>query len=118
MNFGEALELLKQGKLIARKGWNGKKMSLYLNKGLLPVDEDTLRKLNITVTEEDIDAECVVTHVEGISTDLFTASKGDVTVLPNIRMITPTGSIVNGWLASQSDLLSSDWEEVIWEEIR
>jgi hypothetical protein len=26
MNFGKALELLKQGKKIMRKGWNGKNM--------------------------------------------------------------------------------------------
>ena len=26
MNFGQAIELLKQGKKVARKGWNGKGM--------------------------------------------------------------------------------------------
>ena len=30
MNFGEALEALKQGKLVAREGWNGKGMWLIL----------------------------------------------------------------------------------------
>ena len=30
MNFGKALELLKQGKKVARKGWNGKMMWLIL----------------------------------------------------------------------------------------
>lgn len=30
LTFGSALELLKQGKKVARKGWNGKGMSLGL----------------------------------------------------------------------------------------
>ena len=30
MNFGEAIIALKQGKKVARKGWNGKGMFLYL----------------------------------------------------------------------------------------
>lgn len=30
MNFGQALEALKQGKKVARKGWNGKEMWVHL----------------------------------------------------------------------------------------
>ena len=30
MNFGKAIELSKEGKKIARKGWNGKRMWLKL----------------------------------------------------------------------------------------
>ena len=30
MNFGEALEALKAGKKVARAGWNGKGMYIYL----------------------------------------------------------------------------------------
>ena len=30
MNFGKALEALKEGKKVARKGWNGKGMFLFL----------------------------------------------------------------------------------------
>ena len=29
LNFGQALELLKQGEKIARRGWNGKGMFIY-----------------------------------------------------------------------------------------
>lgn len=32
MNFGQAIEALKHGKLVAREGWNGKGMSLVLIK--------------------------------------------------------------------------------------
>lgn len=30
MNFGEALELIKQGQAVARSGWNGKGMAIAL----------------------------------------------------------------------------------------
>lgn len=30
MDFGEAIKALKEGKSVARKGWNGKGMFLYL----------------------------------------------------------------------------------------
>ena len=30
LNFGQAIEALKQGKRIARQGWNGKGMFLFL----------------------------------------------------------------------------------------
>lgn len=33
MNFGEALEALKNGELICREGWNGKGMHIYLEDG-------------------------------------------------------------------------------------
>lgn len=33
MNFGEALENVKQGKKVARTGWNGKGMFIFLVNG-------------------------------------------------------------------------------------
>ena len=30
LNFGQAIEALKQGKRVARQGWNGKSMFLFL----------------------------------------------------------------------------------------
>lgn len=36
-------------------------------------------------------------------------SGGKATVLPSITMKTATGEILMGWLASQSDMLATDW---------
>ena len=33
MNFGQAIEALKEGKRVARAGWNGKGMFLFLVSG-------------------------------------------------------------------------------------
>ena len=96
LNFGEAIEALKQGKCVARKGWNGKGMCLWLNKGS--------HQSNILL--EDV-------NTEGVSIDLFERGDEDtVTRLPNINMKTASGSTVTGWLASQTDMLAEDWEIV------
>ena len=39
LTFGEALEALKAGKKVARNGWNGKGMYLYLADGKLLTQE-------------------------------------------------------------------------------
>lgn len=82
MNFGEALELMKQGKKVARKGWNGKGMFLFTAKPLLP------HPFNHTNETKD----------------LF--------IQDSICMKTAQNTIVVGWLASQSDMLAEDWEVV------
>lgn len=33
MNFGQAIEAMKEGKLVARSGWNGKGMFIFLVPG-------------------------------------------------------------------------------------
>lgn len=42
MNFGKALEALRNGLQVARKGWNGKGMYIELNKGLDYMDSEIL----------------------------------------------------------------------------
>ena len=95
LNFGQAIEAAKQGKRIARAGWNGKGMFVFLNKGSHDFAEyqDTLNE------------------IENIKVGLFeNGDKGTVTRLPNLNMKAATGSTVTGWLASQTDILSEDWE--------
>lgn len=92
MTFGGALELLKMGFKVARKGWNGKGMFIYMQDGSYPyfhqLKEDVQRKL--------VDTNCVNTS-------------GAVTICPHIDMKAADGSLVIGWLASQTDMLADDW---------
>lgn len=103
LNFGDAVAALKQGKRVAREGWNGKNMYLWLNKGMINHEPDS-------------------THIEGIRSDLFEVSAVKVVPrLPNLNMRAATGSTVTGWLASQTDVLAEDWqilEPVIQENVR
>jgi hypothetical protein len=84
MDFGKALELLKQGKKVARKGWNGK--SQYI-------------ELATNVSYKNPRGEIVnVDHAQmGNKAIAFVGTSG----------------VQLGWLASQSDMLSNDWEEVM-----
>jgi len=96
MNFGQAVEALKAGQKIARSGWNGNNMFLFLNKGSVDIPDG----------KEFGDG-----YIEGIRAHLFNrGDKGTATRLPNINLKTAKGSIVTGWLASQTDILAEDWE--------
>lgn len=98
MNFGQAIEALKNGKAIARAGWNGKGMCVYLNRGSSAT----------SFVNEGPDA--VKEYPEGIRGDLFDlGDTGTVTRLPNLNMKAASGSTVTGWLASQTDILAEDW---------
>lgn len=86
--FGEAIEALKQGKKVARKGWNGKGMYLWL-------------KPAATIKAEWCK--------DPILKDIAEANGGEVVALGTICMKTADGKILTGWLASQTDMLLEDW---------
>jgi len=86
MNFGEALTAIKAGKRVARAGWNGKGMFLFLVPGS-----------TFTVNREPL------LSIMGEGTQ--------VQYHAHIDMKTAQGYVVP-WLASQADLLSEDWEIV------
>lgn len=94
MTFGEALEALKAGKKVARRGWNGKGMWLCI----------PLRDGPREIPAEGIWGEP--------NADYAKRNGGTVKVMPYITMKAADGSIVMGWLASQTDMLSDDWEIV------
>ena len=106
MNFGQAIEALKEGKCVARKGWNGKNMHLYLKKGkfnglLLGFKEGEQPNLGHGST------------MDGVSLGLFNNISDSNCVMPCIFMKSASGNLVPGWLASQTDILSEDWQIVL-----
>ena len=104
MNFGQALELLKDNKKATRKSWGSR--YLFIHRGAINA---------AYVDENESGGEAVETHIDGVKACLFEAIMGDlVTSMPYICLFDAyLGSIVNGWLASQTDMLAEDWEEVI-----
>lgn len=94
MNFGQAVEALKQGKLVTRKGWNGKGMFLYMAVGNT-VDKSFIPKF---------------TSLPPVVKEFLEKRGTDVVFNPSITMYTATGEMQPGWLASQTDMLSEDWE--------
>lgn len=102
LDFGQALVALKSGNVVARHGWNGKGMFIYLNKGAVDLS-----------TSDAPGAPDSITHVNSVRIGLFERWQGNiVTRMPNINMKAADGSTVTGWLASQTDMLADDWEIV------
>jgi len=91
LDFGEAIKLLKQGKRVARQGWNGKGMFLWLKPSTIIKSEW-----------------CKDTKLK----ELIDANGGEMEGLGTICMKTADNKILTGWLASQTDMLSEDWQEV------
>ncbi len=101
-DFGAAIEALKGGQRVARAGWNGKGMFLFLNRGSAAFDDSEPSR---------------VPAIDGVPSGLFdNGDAGTVTRLPNINMRSASGSTVTGWLASQTDILAEDWE-ILGEDI-
>jgi hypothetical protein len=87
MNFGQAIEAMKEGKKVQRAGWNGKGMWLILVPGspsIKPVAGTPYSNAGLT-EPTNINA-----HI-----DMYTAQ----------------GDMQPGWLASQADMLADDWQE-------
>lgn len=88
LTFGQAIEALKEGKKVARSGWNGKGMFVYLQKGF-ELKEPARNEILAQYQLEN--------------------SNQPVTLCSHIDMKAADGSIVIGWLASQTDMLAEDW---------
>ena len=86
MNFGQALALLKEGKRVARAGWNGKGMFLFLVPGS-----------TFTVNRPPL----LGIYPEGTQ----------VKYHAHVDMKTAQGDVVP-WLCSQTDMLAEDWNLV------
>ena len=77
------IEEIKQGKKVRRKGWNGKKQFIELATGI------SYKNLNNEIIN--------VEHE---------------TIGNNAIAFVGTSGVQLGWLASQADMLSEDWEVV------
>ena len=88
MNFGQAIEALKEGKKVLRTGWNGKNMYLWL-KPATTIKSDWCK--------------------DPMLKEIVDSNGGETEALGTICMKTADNKILTGWLASQTDMLSEDW---------
>jgi hypothetical protein len=98
LSFGEALDLLQHFEFYARrKGWNGKGMAIfYRAESLVP---NTVKMQSIP---------------DFVQRD-FVEAKRSYRFTHHLMMIDAKGHLVP-WLASQSDVLATDWEILTkWE---
>ena len=86
-NFSEILKMLKKGKHVARKGWNGKHLEVLVRKGYpngIPCNESTAKDYGL---KED---------------DLFFCN-------PYFQIHNKEKNTVDTWVPSVSDLFAEDW---------
>lgn len=95
MTFGEAIEQMKRGAKVARKGWNGKGMWLCV-----PLCDGPKEIPDIGLWGKP-------------NAEYAKQNGGTVKIMPYVTMKTADGTIVMGWLASQTDMLAEDWEIVL-----
>lgn len=84
--FDWAIQRLKAGEKVQRKGWNGKCMFITLQQGST-VNGSLMRNEN--------------------AKNFY--GQSDVNICAHIDMKAADGSYVVGWLASQTDMLAEDW---------
>lgn len=92
MNLGQAIEALKGGKKVARAGWNGKGMWLVYVPGTPKAQLREGTPYREALGQEECE---ILPHIDMWTTN----SDGRRAMLP-------------GWVASQTDMLSEDWEIV------
>lgn len=92
LNIGQAVTALKEGKRVCRAGWNGKGMFL----------------IYVATNTEARTGQNPYYDVR--STDDAIPSSNTHRLLPWIGMKTADGCLVP-WLASQTDILATDWVE-------
>lgn len=81
MTFGEAINKVKEGAKIARKGWNGKNQYV---------------ELATCISYMNVQGEVVNCEHEAIGNKALA--------------FVGTSGVQIGWLASQADMLANDWE--------
>lgn len=89
MNFGEAIDCMKSGARVTRKGWNGKGMYIAIQEGSV-------------ITAEQARG--------GVAKYMAEDGAKEIKILPHIDMKAADGSVVVGWLASQTDMQANDWQ--------
>lgn len=90
IGFGDAIQAMKDGRKVARAGWNGKGMFIALMPGFTIPAAMINERTKKFVSRADQDLPC-----------------GGYIV-----MWTAQGVWQPGWLASQADMLAEDWEVV------
>ena len=88
LDFGKAIQLLKQGKRLQRSGWNGKEQYI---------------ELATNISYKNIEEKIINAEHEAIGNKAI--------------VFVGTSGVQLGWLASQADMLAEDWQ-IVKQEIK
>lgn len=99
LNFGQAVEAMKQGKMVSRQGWNGKNMFVFMQ---IPatIEKEIVPKMQSL-------PELVKKEFE----KRFNDESLQVSAInySNQMAIVNSSNLICGWSPSTTDALSEDW---------
>lgn len=103
--FGKAIEALKQGKMVQRKGWNGKGMFIFMQ---VPSQVDMSIVPKMTSLPDSVKAEFLNRILGNEEREIEFDDYNSIRYQNQIAMVYPDNNIY-GWVASPSDILEEDW---------
>lgn len=106
-SFGQAHYATKLGKRVAREGWNGKNMFVFQR----PADEIPLKMVvQLVKSLPQSVKDFFHFNCKNENGDAIPLEQGKpVKFSAYLCMYAADGSIVNGWIPSQTDLQATDW---------
>lgn len=99
-DFGWAIKQMQLGHKVCRAGWNGKKMWVAITPGS-------------QIGCSQARAGAAQHRADEITGHGFLRTEGPIIINPHIDMRAADGTLVIGWLASQTDMLATDWQIVV-----
>ena len=93
MNFGQAIEALKEGKLVTREGWNGKGMFI-------------MKQIPVEISLE------IIPKMQSVqqSAKEILIERGATLKYCNQMLIIKTDGTADSWVPSSSDVFAEDWQ--------
>lgn len=99
VNFGKAIEALKEGKRVARQGWNGKGLFVFMQVPSF-IGRDIVPKMqSLPQSVKDEFQKRFDNQEEGV---------GGIYYDNQLALVNPN-NLINGWAPSTSDSLADDW---------
>jgi len=98
-NIGQAIDALKRGEKVAREGWNGKDMFVFMQVPSI-IKEDIVPKMQSL-------PQSVKDHF--IKTFSDEEQQIDAIYYDNQLALVNKSNLINGWAPSVSDALATDW---------
>ena len=98
MNYGKAIELLRQGKAVARQGWNGNGMF---------VCKQTPSEIYCNIIPK-------MQSLPDRAKEILFARDKPIHYQNQMIIVKPDNTI-DSWVASSADTFAEDWMEILWK---
>jgi hypothetical protein len=99
LNFGQAIEALKEGKMIQRDGWNGKDLFIFMQ---VPstIKKEIVSKMQLLPQSVKNEFQRRFDNPNEQISEIYYS---------NQLAIVNQSNLINGWTPSVSDIFAEDW---------